>query len=283
MVKRKAILSVILVISFSGWANAEDPVLFTDLCLKYAVENELGADPTPTDMLDLIYLDASYSDILHLGGLEYAVNLIYLDANSNWIGDLSPIAGLVELKWLYLENNYISDVSALSGLTNLQLLSLDDNGISDISALAPLTSLQTLWLYNNQIDKIVVLALLTNLIELDLGANQISDISSIGLLTKLDLLDLDWNPLNTPAYCKYLPLIQLNNPLNTELLYDPNPNPFTDDCSTDMTELAQWSLRWLDVACTESNNFCHGADLDHIRDVTLHDFAQFAELWLRGP
>lgn len=326
MMKSKAIFIVILIISLSSRVKAEDPVFFTDLYLKYAVENVLLIlDPTPTDMLGLTFLDANSSDIYHLGGLEHAENLTYLNVGYNWLTDISPISGLVNLKQLYLENNFISDISGLSGLTNLELLSLGDNNISDISALGPLTNLSTLWLYNNQvnnissmitlanlaeldlegnlisdipalgiltgleylwlynnqINNIVVLAPLVNLIELDLGANQISDISAIALFTHLDLLDLDQNQLNTPAYCNYLPMIQANNPLATEFLYDPNPNPFTNDCSTDMTELEQWSSCWPDTGCSPANNWCSGADLDHINDVGMDDFARFAQLWLR--
>ncbi len=323
--ERKAILILLLIISISGRIRAEAPVFFTDPYLEYVVESQLGPNPTPTDMLDLVYLDAFSCEILHLGGLEYAVNLVYLDLGSNWISDISYISELAQLKWLYLDNNLLSNISYLSGLTDLRLLSLDENGIGDISALGSLTNMQTLWLYNNDVNDISALVTLTNLaeldldennisditalgsltgleylwlynnqivdifplaalvnlIELDLGSNQVSDISAIALSTHLDLLYLDENPLNTPAYCTYLTLIEANNPLTVEFRYDPNPNPFTNDCSTDMIELSQWCSSWLDTDCAESNNFCSGADLDHADDVTLADFAQFARLWLR--
>lgn len=302
--KRKAILIVVLIVSVCSRAKAEDPVFFVDSHLEDAVEALLGPDPTQTDMLDLVSLDAGSSEILHLGGLEHAVNLTYLDLSFNSISDISPISGLVKLKQLYLEYNLISDVSALGSLAdlfvlwlnnnqvndlsaletlmNLTDLNLDENQVSDISALESLTPLEYLWLYGNQIDDISALAPLVNLIELDLGANQISDISAIVLFTKLDLLALDDNPLNTPAYCTYLPLIEVYNPLTIYLLYDFNPNPFTGDCSTDMTDFAQWSLRWLDTGCSQSNNWCSGADLDHINDVSLYDLTEFTKLWLAG-
>jgi len=301
--KRQAILIVILTISLSTRLKAEDPVFFTDSQLELAVESLLGQDPTPTDMLDLTFLDANSCDIYHLGGLEHALNLTYLDVSYNSVFDLSPISGLVNLKWLYLEDNLISDISELSGLTDLEILylynnqvndisalaalenltelDLDDNQVGDISALGVLTGLEYLWLYNNQVDNITVLAPLFNLIGLDIGSNQISDISAIELCTHLDILYLDQNPLNTPAYCTYLPFIETNNPLTTMFSYDPNPNPFTSDCSTDMTELEQWSSHWLDTGCSPSNDFCSHTDLDHINDVNLNDFALFTQLWLR--
>jgi hypothetical protein len=324
--KRIAILIITLTISVSGRTRAEEPVFFTDPYLEYIVESQLGPDPTPTDMLDLAYLDAFECEIVDLGGIEYAVNLAYLDLGSNWIADISSLSGCADIRWLYLDNNFISNISSLSGLTDLRILSLDENAVADISSLALLGNLQTLWLYHNQVTDISALATLTNLteldldensisdisalgaltgleylwlynnqvvdifpllslanlIELDLGSNHISDISAIALFTHLELLCLDDNPLNTPAYCTYLALLEANNPLTTELRYDPNPNPFTNDCSTNMAELGQWCSFWLDAGCAESNDFCSGADLDHADDLTLADFAQFARLWLRG-
>ena len=303
--KRKAILIVVLIMSLSGWAKAEEPVLFADSQLEHAVEDLLGPDPTPTDMLDLTYLDAASSDILHLGGLEHAVNLTYLDLSVNWIGDISPISGLVKLEHLYIEDNLLDNVSALGSLTNLSVLwlnknevsnisalatlkklaelNLDENQVSDISALGSLADLEYLWLYDNQIDDIFALAPLENLIELDLGANQISDISPIALSTRLELLYLDENPLNTPSYCTYLPLIEVGNLFAEPPGYDPNPNPFTNDCSTNMAELAQWASSWLSTGCGIQNNWCSGGALDHFADLELPDFAQFARLWLAAP
>jgi hypothetical protein len=69
------LVSVVLFMPAS-MAKAEDPVYFADANLKAAVESELGiSDPTPTDMLLLIELDASSRGIEELTGIEYASNL----------------------------------------------------------------------------------------------------------------------------------------------------------------------------------------------------------------
>lgn len=269
--------------SLSGGAIAQLPVVFADTALEAAIENQLGVmDPNPIDMLDLVYLDASLRDIYHLEGLQYAINLKHLDLTSNWIADVAPISQLEKLEWLYLDDNWVSDISGFSGLTALEVLSMSYNEVSDISALASLPQFQYLGLYNNQIDSILPLAPL-DMIELDLGANQISDISPIASCTHLELLLLDGNPLNTPAYCTHLPLIALNNPLTTDFNYDPNPNPFTGDCSTNIVELAQWVSPWLDTGCHQSNNWCSRGDLDHDGNLNAVDFGIFAELWQAGP
>lgn len=215
--KRKAVFVLILIVSVTTLVKAQEPVFFFDPALQAAVEFELGFDdPTPDDMLNLIYLDAYELDIFDLTGLEYATNLFLLDLGINLIQDISPIAGLTELRWLYLDYNLINDISTIAEFEHF------------------------------------------------------------------DVLDLKGNTLNTPAYCSYLPQIGVNNPTITEFIYDPNPNPYTNGCSTDIADLAGWTQNWLDINCTPSNNFCNGADLDHDNNVDLKDFAQLAKLWLNG-
>ena len=273
-----------MIMSVSGAAIAQLPVFFADTALEAAVEDQLGVmDPTPIDMLNLIYLDASVHDIYYLAGLEYAINLRQLDLTSNWIFDVSPISRLANLEWLYLDDNAVDDISSFSGLPSLEVLSMSYNQVSDISVLASLPRLKYLGLYNNAVDSILPLAPLVNLIELDLGANQIRDISAIAPFTHLELLLLDSNPLNTPAYCTHLPLIAVNNPLIPDFDYDPNPNPFTRDCSTNIAELAQWVSPWLDTGCHQSNNWCAHRDLDHDGNLNAGDFGVFAHLWQAGP
>jgi len=255
--------------------------------------------------LNLVYLDVSSNWISDISPISGLVKLKWLYLQDNLIDDASGLSGLTNLEllslddnnianisalgsldnlitlWLY--NNQVSDISSLAGLTKLNELDLGENQVSDVSPLALLTALEYLWLDHNQVGDIFSLVQLVNLIELDLWSNHISDISSLGLFTKLDMLGLDGNPLNTAAYCRYLPLIEMANPLTIDYLYDPDPNPFAADCSTDMTDLAQWSAHWLDSGCGIENNWCSGADLDDVGDVGLPDFDEFARLWLVGP
>ena len=269
----------------------------------YLSGNQIS-DITPlaglTGLYVLSLVGNQISDISSLEGLE---NLEYLSLSDNQISDISPLAGLVRLSsYLYLGGNQISDVSPLAGLTNLMRLHLQSNQISDISGLAGLTNLKELWLPYNQVSNIPALPGLTNLTVLELYNNQITDISGIAGLTNLTEVDLDWNhihdigclaelttlqyvsvernPLNSAAYCEYLPLIQANNPDIVSLAYDPNPNPLTDDCSTDLLDWAEFVEYWLETDCGTGNNWCGGADLNHVHDVNLEDLAEFASYWL---
>jgi hypothetical protein len=99
-------LALVGLLGLSPFAMTEDPVYFPDANLKAAVENELGiSGPTPTDMLSLTYLDAEYSEIVDLTGIEYATNLTTLDLHHNQISDISPLSGLTNLDFLWLDGN----------------------------------------------------------------------------------------------------------------------------------------------------------------------------------
>ena len=279
------------------------PLPIVDPNLKAAIEQELNLiDLKIVDLLGLNSLHAGNKSIASLTGLEWATNLTSLYLNDNQISDISALSGLTNLMYLYLSNNDISDISAVSGLTNLTSLHLSSNMISDVNDVSGLTNLTSLHLSsnmisdvndvsdlmnltildlsNNQISDISAGSGLTNLTTLSLNNNQISDISAVSGLTNLTSLSLLGNPLNTPAYCTYLPSILENNP-GISLFYDePNPNPLTVDCSTDLVELAVFAAHWLEINCDVPNNWCGWADLDHIDDVGFKDLAEFVQYWL---
>ncbi len=104
-----AVTVLALLLGLSQTASAEDPVRFGDANLKATVEAALGkANPTPTDLLGLLRLDASEKGIVNLTGLELATNLVELDLWANEIGDLAPLTGLTHLTMLWLERNALS-------------------------------------------------------------------------------------------------------------------------------------------------------------------------------
>ena len=74
-------------------------------------------------------------------------------------------------------------------------------------------------------------------------------------------------------------MIEANNP-GIDLKYDPNPNPITNDCSTDLSELMVFLSHWLETDCGIPNNWCGGVDLNHFDDVNISDFGEFARYWL---
>lgn len=223
-----------------------------------------------------------------------------LGMSASHITDITPLAGLTKLTDLYLNDNQISDISILAGLTNLTTLQLFYNQISDLSPLAELTNLTGLLLYYNNISDISPLANLTNLIylhlafnliddinplvgmtnmsQLFLSNNQICDLSSLAYMTNLSGLSLSDNPLNTPAYCHWIPFLVANNP-GIYLTYDSNPNVLTIDCVTDFTDLTVWAAAWLEENCESVNSWCYDGDLDHDGVVNLYDWVIFTNMW----
>jgi hypothetical protein len=223
---------------------AEEPVYFADAGLKAAVEDELWvSDPTPTDMLELLSLDAGSHRISDLTGLEYATNLQTLKLLLNQISDLSPLSGLINLRTLVLSDNRISDLSALSGLTNLEtlafnrnqvsdlsplsglvnlwLLDAHDNEVSDVSAVSGLVNMEVLALRENPLSDISPLSGLGNLRDLSLLDTPVSNVSPLTSLTSLRSLDLRNCPLRQEDYDVHIPHIRANNP---GIFIDVNPH-----------------------------------------------------------
>ncbi len=242
--------------------------------------NQISDISSLSGLTSLTNLNLWTNQISDISGLSELSNLAYLDLNANQISDMSSLSGLTSLTQLCLGDNQIIDISVLSELTNLDRLHLFKNQISDISSLSGLTSLTHLGLGDNQIIDISVLSELTNLTHLGLWSNQISDIS---VLTSMDalvsLLWLDGNHLNTSAYCVDMDVIRGNNP-GIHLIYDANPNPIMDDCSTDLGDLGRFGAGWLMTGCSEGNGWCGGADFDHLDDVGDGDLLEFAGYWL---
>jgi len=172
----------------------------------------------------------------------------------------------------------ISNLTGLEQAPSLMRLYLGRNSCSDISALSRLKFLTDLGLQGDNIGSTSILVDLSNLTWLDIFRNQISDISNLTGLRPY-YLRLDDNPLNSEAYCKYLPLIAASNP-GIELSYDDDPNPLTVDCSIDLADLVDFAGHWLETDCNISNNWCSGADLNHLDNVNLDDFAEVTLYWL---
>ena len=136
-------LFLLVLLLITNMALAEDSVYFADVNLQSAVEEELGiTDPTPTDMLNLTYLDTSNRGIVDLTGIEWAVNLQDIRMGKNSITDISPIDGLTNLQIVYCNDNSVNDITPVSNLINLKTINFDRNdNISDISYLGNLASL----------------------------------------------------------------------------------------------------------------------------------------------
>jgi Leucine-rich repeat (LRR) protein len=132
---------------------AGEEVVFADDNLKNAIKNQLKLyhrDIFTDDMENLTYLDASYSDINDLTGLELAVNLADLLLYGNQIKDLSPLANLTNLVSVDLDENLITSLEDLSQLKSLETLLVAFNQIEDISVLNELPNLTYVSLHGNE-------------------------------------------------------------------------------------------------------------------------------------
>jgi hypothetical protein len=51
-------------------------------------------------------------------------------------------------------------------------------------------------------------------------------------------------------------------------------------CMVDFGDFANFAEYWLEAPCSESNDWCSGADLNHMDDVDFSDLDIFVESWL---
>lgn len=220
-------------------------------------------NPAPGDDCEVLFADPN---------LELKVEAELAAADPNFYDMLN----LTKLNALFAG---ISNLNGLQYAHNLARLNLSANQISDISFVSKLRNLTTVYLIGNQISEIAVISGLKNVTWLDLYSNDVSDISAISqlYLTKLRLGD---NPLDTAAYCTFIPELSSRNTA-IDISFDANPNPLTADCSTTIEELRQFTTQWLQSGCDSNNNWCLGADLNHLEGSNMKDFAEFAKYWLK--
>ncbi|MFS0862256.1 leucine-rich repeat domain-containing protein [Fredinandcohnia sp. 179-A 10B2 NHS] len=127
-------------------------VAFADENLKAAIQSQLKIyhrDIYTDDMERLTSLDAGYTGIVDLAGLEFAVNLEEAMLYGNEIQDLSPLSQLTNLRYLDLDENLISNIDAIVNLQNLEILLISYNQLEDISALLELKGLTQVSLNGN--------------------------------------------------------------------------------------------------------------------------------------
>lgn len=203
--KRKGLalgaVGLLLVLGGCGtFVPDEDPPvgIFPDPNLEKAVRDALDkpiGDITMEDMASLNVLEAEFSDIEDLTGLQFAVNLERLNLGYNALSELGPLEELTDLTVLLLWGNEIEDVGPLATLTSLEELALSYNDrISDIEPLQNLTQLEALRLRRNVIDDVSPLVansdagglgdgdyvdLRDNNLDLDAGSEDREDIQSL--------------------------------------------------------------------------------------------------------
>jgi hypothetical protein len=220
-------------------------------------------NPDPSDTCEVFFADGNLKTVVEteLGVISPTLlqmrELFRMYGSAyKGIGDLTGLESATHCTELYLNGNQITDLSPLSDNPKMSVLSLYGNQLTDLSPLSDIIDLQ--WLF--------------------LEDNHISDLSPLLHMTNLEILRLDANPLDARAYCQTIPGITLNNPWMT-VTYEANPNPLTDDCSVDLSELAVFFIHWLQSDCDAANNWCNGADMNHDGGVDVGDFAELALYW----
>ena len=148
------------------------------------------------ELLSIVELDASKSDISDLNGIEQLSNLAELDLSGNQITDITPLGKLTKLQKLNLKDNAINDLTPLSALTELETLNLQSNtNIISLQPLRELTKLKSLNLANIPIKvEVSTIGHLQNLNHLNLRNCGINDLQFLTQMKGLDYLNLHSNP-----------------------------------------------------------------------------------------
>ena len=277
------VLAMGTLLGITGTTVAMD-VNFPDANLEAKLRALLGIPaPTPitdTDMQTLGWLEAGFSNISNIQGLEYATNLTAIHMYSNQISDISAVAELSNLEHLWMDQNQISDISAVAELSNLKYLWMGSNQIASISALSGLTDLTELSLGFNQISDISAVAGLTNLTTLNLQHNQISDVSALLGMTNLTKAYLSHNQIeimnlsnSNLSSLEFLGIAY--NPITSLLLADATLSQSTFDVLMDDSGIAELpGVLTLDM---------RGVDFTEILDLSkIYTMDDLEELLLAG-
>lgn len=193
----------------------EEPVQFADATLENIVRQQINK-PTGqlmvSDVIGIKTLDAVYTGVTRLEGLENLFALRDLMLNGNPVSDLTPLRKLktnlallslnytsvkdftvlkeLNLKGLAIEGNELSEISFLGDLTSLQGLNISHNQISNLQILNSLPYLDSLMAGYNQINDFRPLSFMHGLIYLNLSGSKMSNLNDLASLTNLTLLDL---------------------------------------------------------------------------------------------
>ena len=236
------------------------PVLLPDPNLAAAVRETLNlnsSDPiTQLDMISLIKLDAQYSKIVDLTGLEHAVSLKELSIRRLETSDLTSLAGLTHLKILQLSGHAahpISDFTFLTRLTHLETLTLSNTGISDLTPLAGLTYLWQIDLSLNQISDLTPLAKLQYLWSANLQVNKISNVTPLMNVATLRYLYLQHNPIQNRK--PLLEMLQQNPDMKIYLAESGEPLPVTLSSFRAEYTKAGVLLRWITQSEVDNAGF----------------------------
>ena len=197
-----AVLAFVAAALAPGAAAQPAAISIPDAGLRGAIEDALGKQSgeaiTEADMAPLTILDASYSGISRLDGLQHAVNMRGLYLQGNRISDASSLANMARMQVLSLHSNDISEID-LTAMTDLRFLDLGDNDLATVDLSGQRTrvgenardsKLSALWLHNNRLTSIDLSGLTAlqdrpdgashpNYVSLRLDRNQLTSVTGL--------------------------------------------------------------------------------------------------------
>lgn len=299
-----ACLALLATLLAPGAAAQTAEVSIPDANLRSAIESALGKQSgeaiTERDMARLTVLDAGYSGITQLDGLEHAVNMRALYLQGNAITDASSLANMARMQVLVLYSNDISDID-LTAMTDLQFADLSNNELESIDLSGQRTTvgenarssrLYALWLNSNRLTSVDVSGLTAlrdrsdgtshpNFVSLRLDRNRLTSVTGLAELPGVVWsLRLEHNRLAS---------VDLNGAEHLHYLYlNNNPISSTSDLAgfSSLTDLRRLHFYGTGISSIDlspfsrlERAFLNDNQLTYV-DVTGLDSIQ--RLWLRG-
>lgn len=279
-------------------------VSIPDTGLRSAIEDALGKQSgdtiTESDMARLTSLDASYSGVARIDGLEHAANLRALYLQGNRISDASSLTNLTRMQVLFLHNNDISEID-VTRMTDLRFLNFGNNELSTIDLSGQRTSvgennrtsrLYALWLHGNRLASIDLSGLTAlsdrtdgtshpSYVSLRLDRNRLSSVTGLA-----DLPGAVWS---LRLEDNLLTSIDLSDVEHIHYLYlDRNPIARTGDISgfSELTDLRRLHLYDTEIRSIDLSPFSRleraYLNDNYLSSVDVTGLDSIQRLWLRG-
>ncbi|XP_068279549.1 dynein regulatory complex subunit 3 [Nyctibius grandis] len=213
----------------SQFYNSIEPNIIDDEMVQKAIEEQCPEDTRELakregiDFKDVMELQLSFRNILHIDNLWQFENLTKLQLDNNIIEKIEALESLVHLVWLDLSFNKIEVIEGLDTLVKLQDLSLYNNRISKIEHMDTLQELQIFSIGGNNLtalEDVIYLRRFKNLRTLNLTGNPLCDDERYMLFVVAylpDLLYLDFKLVSdTTREVAVLKYQDLTEPLEHE-------------------------------------------------------------------
>ena len=251
-------------------------------------------------MARLTVVDARYSGVGQLDGLQHAVNMRALYLQGNRISDASSLANLARMQVLVLHSNDIPEID-LTAMTDLRFLDLGNNDLATVDLSGQRTRvgenardsrLYALWLHNNRLTSIDLSGLTAlrdrtdgtshpNYVSLRLDRNQLTSVMGLSdLRPGTWSLRLENNRLTSVDLrgAEHLHYLYLNN----------NPLSSTADLPglSALTNLRRLHLYETDISSIDLSPFSRleraFLNDNNLMSVDVTGLDSIQRLWLRG-